>query len=159
MLLGGHSQGESLGEFSFLGKAISLEQMCGCGLKVADCKEWNKLYSQVLLEKNIDLKKQPYELRQWDTRASTVIDKKQQTRGYLFVSKLRTFMTRLHFMLPSFFRPPLPSSLKKGVENTAYLYDVVLETREKNFIVDSSKNFLKGIALYKSYPKKQKYYF
>lgn len=157
MLLGGHSQGESLGEFSFLGKAIALKQECGCGAPMISCSQWDKVYSKVLLEKGIDLKIDPYGMRQWDTRATVKIriDKDQQTRKYIFFSKVRNALVRLHFRL-KWLNLPMPSSLTKGIENTAYLYDAVLETREKSFIVDSSKNFLKAIALYKSYPKKTK---
>lgn len=156
MLLGGHSEGVSLGEFSYLGKAIALEQMCGCNMTVVECKVWNDFYTQVLLEKKVNFKKTPYVLRQWDTRAAVLVDKKQQTRTYLFFCRLRAFVTKLHFRSPSFFKIPMPSLLKKGIENTAYLYDTVLKTRKKRFVIDSSKNFLKAIALYKRFPESTK---
>lgn len=156
MLLGGHSKGASLGEFSFLGKSITLKEGCGCGAKVSECKEWNKVYSKVLLDKDIDLRNEPYALRQWDTKARVVIDRKQQTATYSFLRKVRTVIVKLHLVLPEFLRPVMPSVLKQGIKNTIYLYDAILNSWQKDFVIDSSKNYLKAIELYKRAPKKTK---
>lgn len=156
MLLGGHSKGASLGEFSFLGKAIALKQTCGCGATVVDCEKWNKVYTQLKSDKGIDLKQNPYEFRQWDTRAAVVIDYAQQTRSYVFFSKLRTVINKLHFILPVLFSPKVPKLRRIGIENTIYLYDVILKGWNKSFVIDSSKNYLQAISLYKRAPKKTK---
>lgn len=157
MLLGGHSSGASLGEFSFLGKAISLQQSCGCGSQITECDAWDKVLSKIILEKGINLREKPYALRQWDTKASVVIDPLQQTKGYLFLSKLRAILAKLHFSgCPNALKPGMPNSLKKGAENTEYLYELILKEWDKSFIIDSSKNYLKAIQIYKNSPTKTK---
>lgn len=156
MLLGGHSKAASLGEFSFLGKALSLKQICGCGDKVSNCSEWQKVFDKVRLDKDIDLLDNPYALRQWDTKASVVIDHEQQTFNYLLGAKFRSAVCRLHFEKPLDFSMPLPSQLVKGINNTAFLYETILQEWDKDFIIDSSKNVNKALALYEQEPKKTK---
>lgn len=156
MLLGGHSKGASLGEFNFLGKAIALKQLCGCGSTVDDCEKWNKVYTQLKLDKGVDLKQTPYACSQWDTRASAVIDFEQQTRTYVFFSKLRVIINRLHLKLPPLLQPKMPKSRRIGIENTVYLYNIILKCWNKSFVINSSKNYLQAISLYKRAPKKTK---
>ena len=156
MLIGGHSRGASLGEFSFFGKALKLNQTCGCGNKIHDCESWNKIINRVERERGINLIKDPYTLRQWDTNASKVIDYEQQTHLYLKMAKLRSLVCKMRFATKSKLRVPLPLSLKHGVENTLYLYNVILEEWDKSFVIDSSKNMNKAIALYDERPSQTK---
>lgn len=150
MILGGHSMGASLGEFSYLGKAIALDQVCGCGERVSECSQWHKLYEQVRTDTGKDLLATPYSMMQWDTRAGVVIDKYQQTWFYVQASRFRSFLTRLKYsnLLP--FDLSLPTSLQQGVKNSIYLYGAVLSNWGKNFIIDSSKNVFKAISVYKA---------
>ena len=154
MLLGGHPRAVSLGEFSFLGKALALDQDCSCGAPVTRCPAWAAVFERIRQTRDIDLLRDPYALRQWDTRASTLIDKKQQTRLYLLGSKLRSLLCDTRFKFPPghVLRPPLPHRLRRGVENAAYLYDTIAESWDKDLLVDSSKNVHKALAHYESAP-------
>ncbi len=153
MLIGGHSKAASLGEFSFLGKAIALDQTCGCGTSVKECTEWNKVFETVLIEKGVDLLEKPYALRQWDTKASVVIDKSQQTFWYLLTAKFRSALCKFRFQRLTRFKLSFPSSLKRGVENTLYLYRIILTKWEKSIVIDSSKNINKALALADAAPE------
>jgi len=156
MLIGGHSSCASLGEFSFLGKAIKLDQTCGCGDKVRSCPAWAKVLARVKTEKGIDLLQNPYSLRQWDTHASVRIDHEQQNFLYTKMVKIRSLMCKIRYGSEGSYRLPLARSLAKGIENTIYLYDVILDEWQKDCVVDSSKNMNKAIALHEAAPDKVK---
>ena len=156
MLIGGHPKSASLGEFSFFGKALKLNQTCGCGNKIHECESWHKVINRVKRERGINLLEEPYALPQWDTNASKVIDYEQQTPLYLKMAKLRSFICKLRFSYKNRLRTPLPPSLKSGIENTIYLYNIILEEWDKSFVIDSSKNMNKAIALYEEKPKQTK---
>lgn len=156
MLIGGHSESASLGEFSFFGKAIKLNQTCGCGEKIQQCESWHKVIERIRTDRGIDLLENPYALRQWDTNASRVIDHEQQTPIYLKLAKLRSLLCKLRYSSHSQLKVPLPPSLSAGIENTVYLYEVILKEWQKSFVIDSSKNMNKAIALYEKAPEKTK---
>ena len=153
LLLGGHSQVASLGEFSFLGKSVALKQTCACGDLVTDCSAWTPVFDRIREERGIDLRETPYALRQWDTRAGQVIDEQQQTRAYRLAASLRNQWLGLRSALPRAIAPPLPALLRTGVANTFYLYDVIRETWGRQLVVDSSKNPYKALALHETRPE------
>lgn len=155
LLIGGHSRAASLGEFSFLGKAISLNQKCSCGESIHMCIEWKKVFDYVKQDMGVDLLNNPYALKQWDTRASVIIDYKQQTKLYFIANKIRTVWCDVYFelMYNKCLRIALPKSLREGISNSAYLYDVVSAEWDKSLIVDSSKNVHKALALYEKFPE------
>jgi hypothetical protein len=155
MLLGGHSKIASLGEFSFFGKAIALDQLCSCGEPISECCEWERVFRRVELEKGISLKRNPYALRQWDTHARVIIDRRQQTSTYLAASKIRRVLSDIRFGLPaqSALRLPLSPSLRRGLENTICLYEIVRKEWRRDVVVDSSKNVHKALAVYEASPE------
>ena len=161
MVIGSQQSAASLGEFSFLGKALALNQKCTCGETVCDCPAWKMIFDSVLHDRNIDLRKTPYALRQWDTHAVAVIDKSQQTFKYLLSAKLRRLQCDIKFLMPknSLIKLRLPQVLREGAENTIYLYEKIASLWNKNVIVDSSKNITKALALHEYAPDKVKIIF
>lgn len=161
MVLGGHSQIASLGEFSFLGKVISLNETCGCGEPISSCEHWSRVFERVKAEKGVDLLKDPYGLWQWDTRAVQAIDSNQQTSAYLRAASLRAVWLAVREEFGSSIRSllPLPSSLKQGLANTLYLYDVIHEQWDEQILVDSSKNLFKALEVYRARPESSKIIF
>jgi len=150
LLLGGHSQIASLGEFSFLGKALSLDQTCGCGSPLRSCSTWAKVFDRIAEERGVDLRQTPYAMQQWDTRAVRQVDRKQQTPAYLLASTLRSKWMSLRTGAPKIgpLQLPMPASLRKGVANSFYLYDLIRESWGCQVVVDSSKNIFKALSLY-----------
>ena len=149
LLLGGHSRIASLGEFSFFGKALALNQSCGCGADLLSCAAWAKVLDRLESERGVDLRRDPYAMRQWDARAVRVVDKQQQTRSYLLARGLRSHWMSLRSTAPAAARRliPIPPSLRKGLENTFYLYDLIRDTWGVQLVVDSSKNIHKALSL------------
>lgn len=155
LLLGGHSKVTSLGEFSFFGKALALNQPCGCGSNLLDCAAWAQVLQRVQEERHVDLRETPYAMRQWDARAVRVVDKNQQTPAYLLARKLRSQWMSLRSSVPAGVRSfvPMPQSLRVGLDNTFYLYDVIRDTWGCQVVVDSSKNIQKALSLYERDPE------
>lgn len=156
MLLGGFSKAASLGEFSYFGKALARDQYCTCGASLKSCSMWDLVFKRVKNEMSIDLREECYALRQWDTQAAVNIDEEQQTSLYLLQAKIRTKYMKFNYRLPKKLRLPMPQYYKNGIKNTAYLYDCILEEWEKDFVVDSSKNIIKGLTLFENNPDKTK---
>ena len=149
-ILGAHSKAASLGEISFLNKAISLNQMCSCGNKISDCDTWNAVLKRIENERHIDLRHDPYAMQFWDARASVIIDKKFQTPFFLLTSKLRTLQCDLRYKLKvgNKLRLPLPRKLVQDTENSLYLYQLLTSIWQKELLIDSSKNVHKAIAVH-----------
>jgi hypothetical protein len=158
MLLGGHSQISSLGEVSFLGKVLTLDELCGCGEQVNRCEAWGAVLDRIARERNVDLRKTPYGLWQWDTRSVHVTDHAQQTAAYLFASRVRNVWLRFREYAPDGVRPlmPLPPSLSRGLENTLYLFDLIRDQWGTQLVVDSSKNLYKALSVYRERPESTK---
>ena len=161
MLIGGHPHAVSLGEFSFLGKALALDQDCGCGAKLARCSAWSVILDRVKTERGIDLRETPYAMPQWDTRAATLVDHRQQTKLYLAGAKLRSLLCDLRFTLAAGhpLRPPLSTRLEQGRDNTSYLFETIAETWDKKVLVDSSKNIHKALAMHEHRPQRTRIVF
>ena len=153
MFIGGHSQATSLGEINFLERAIGLNEECSCGEKLRNCPQWNKIFNNIRLSRNIDLIKNPNAFKLWDILAYNKIDQ-QQTQSYRMAVFLRKawMMTRDH--LPDVLREltPIPPELNKALNNKMDLYRAIAQCWNKSVIVDSSKNFREAIELHRRWP-------
>lgn len=149
LLLGGHPAVASLGEFSFINKALALGEACSCARPVTGCPAWAPLLTAVRQERDLNWLAQPYGLSQWDTWAQVDRDASRQTPLYMAGRKCRSLLCDLHFdpRLPQGLRPALPGRLREGARNTLWLYDRVRESRGRALVVDSSKNVHKALAL------------
>lgn len=156
MILGGHSQAASLGEFSFIGKTISLGGECSCGKPLCKCNKWQEVFQRVEQEKGVDFCKNPYQMMQWDTIAEVHIDEQQQTKSYVLGAKLRSILFKVNYMLPKPFRFGPPGRLKQGVNNSLYLYETISKVWNKSIIIDSTKNYNQALALYEAEKQKTK---
>lgn len=150
VVLGGHSQVASLGEFSFLGKAISLSQTCTCGLVITRCPAWQQVFEVVLEERNLDLRTSPYALEEWFARASVVVDHEHQTRGYELRAKLASLVCDMRYRFGR--ATPLSPRLRRARDNSLYLYKTLAKVWQQPVLIDSSKNVHKALALYEASP-------
>ncbi len=154
-LLGSHSSAVSLGEISFLNKAISLDQICSCGVHVSVCQTWGEILDRISAETGADLRLDPYAMQFWDARASVLVDKQFQTPYYIFLTKIRTLICDIRYKQKpgNKFRFPLPSKLKAGLHNSIYLYNLLADEWNKTVLIDSSKNVHKALAVYEQSSK------
>jgi len=154
-LLGAHSRAASLGEISFLNKAISLDQVCSCGKKLSHCDTWNAVLDRIMDEKSQNLRNEPYAMQFWDARASVLVDRKFQTQSYVLRTKLRTLQCDIRFkqQTDNKLRLPLPEKLKNNLENSLYLYQLLTGMWAKDILIDSSKNVHKALAVHERNPE------
>lgn len=152
LMIGSHPNVTSLGEISQLPKNLSLNTECTCGKKVRECALWSKVISNLESKLDISIKKYPYSLNLGFFSAKVVVDHAHQNIVQKFKKKivLGLWYVSLRFGLPvpSFFI----SAVHKGAENSFLLYDQVSDIMDTEFVVDSSKNYLKALSLYKQRP-------
>jgi len=152
LLLGSHSQVESLGEIIHLSKNISLNTACACGVPIRSCYLWKRVAEMLNRQLGIDVFEQPYALHMGFPDPQNVKDRIHTTLGYRMKRKwlrgLHYLDLKYDFHLPA----PLLSSIHKGIENTFLVYEAVRKVSEKQMIVDSSKSYPEGIAIYKKNP-------
>ncbi len=158
LLIGGHSELSSLGEFSFLGKALSLQQPCTCGAKVTECSSWQQVLATIKTDTGINLLESPYALEDWFARASTVIDRKHQTGLYELRARIASALCDIRYSAPanSALKLPLQPALRRAVGNVSYLYGAIARSWNRTTLVDSSKNVHKALALFDAMPTRVK---
>lgn len=154
MFVGGHSHAASLGEINFLGKAISLDAKCSCGDNLRTCMQWRKVFDVILSAQGIDLIKNPYAFRLWDSLAAVGIDHRHQTLAYrAAVTFRKAWMEgRNHLSDGLRERFPIPPVLLKALHNKIDLYRAISRCWGKSVIVDSSKNFREAVELHQRWP-------
>ncbi|MFK5893320.1 MAG: sulfotransferase [Pseudomonadota bacterium] len=154
MLIGSHSKITSLGEISQLPKNLSLNTDCTCGKKVKHCEFWDKVLKRVDDELKVQSKIFPYSLNLGYFTARIVVDSKHQNKWNEI--KKKVVLGLYYLSLKSFF--PVPqvfiSKIINGAKNSFVLYKHVTDVMGGEYIVDSSKNYLKAISLYKENPEK-----
>ena len=73
IILGGHKDAASLGEFSFFNKAIALDQQCSCGKHVVNCPSWEPIINEINERYGFDLQSEPYDFLQWDAKRQSLL--------------------------------------------------------------------------------------
>jgi hypothetical protein len=153
LLIGSHSKAASLGEISQFPKNIALNTLCTCGNEVRSCKLWQEIIQALSYQFGVDILKNPYLLNLGYFKATTVVDRLHATRRY----ELKRITTRainyanLRFGTELF--SPLLSRVHDGVKNKILLYDLVAAALGVDKVVDSSKDYLDAINLYKATPE------
>ena len=152
LLIGSHSRIASLGEIAQLPKNIALNTQCSCGLPVRSCAVWSEVMRKVGNEIGIDLTTNPYGLRMGYTRASAVIDTAHQTRLYLARRKLILGMYYLRLRFQASFLDRVTTGVVESIDNNVRVFEAVRQVLAADAIVDSSKSYLKALALYLRHP-------
>lgn len=153
LLLGAHSRIESLGEITQLPKNLALNTECCCGTPIRQCSVWQTVVGKLNQRLGIDIDLDPYSLNLGFIQASVVIDRNQQTKWKVMQRKA-AFAARYFELLYNLPVGILTNRLLlDGVKNKRALYDVVAETTNVDWIVDSSKHYLEAINLYKNDPE------
>jgi hypothetical protein len=155
LLLGSHSQCTSLGEIEHLPKNLTLNTLCSCGVPARECVFWNMVAGRIKTTWGKDILQSPYSFPVGLFKASRVIDFSHQTPSYLR-KRRRIHAVKLleyWFGIEPKWLAWLTSEFEEGVSNTVNLFEVVREVSGKPVVVDSSKDYRKGIALYRRDPE------
>lgn len=152
LLIGSHPRIASLGEIAQLPKNIALNTQCSCGLPVRSCAVWSEVMRKVGSQIGIDLTTNPYGLRMGYTRASAVIDTAHQTRLYLARRKLILGLYYLRLKFRASFLDSVTASVIDSIDNNVRVFEAVRQVLAVDAVVDSSKSYLKALALYRRHP-------
>lgn len=153
LLIGAHTRVSSLGEISQLSKNIALNNDCSCGSGIRSCQVWQEALQRVGAEIGIDICADPYALHMGYPLASRVVDPTRQTPGYLVRRQLLLGLqyAQLRYGLPV--TRVLPGLVDMGIANNVRIYEAIRGVLRTDAVVDSSKSYLKAVALYLSQPE------
>lgn len=153
LLLGSHSQIESLGEIINFSKNISLNTPCTCGEPVRSCSVWKQVVSILNDQLGIDIFKQPYALNMGFPNPQVIKDKIHTTLPYKLRRKFFKGLryVELRYSLP--FLKPMLNPIYESIEHTILVYEAVRKVLQSKMIVDSSKFYLEAIGIYKKRPQ------
>ena len=156
MLLGSHSRVASLGEITNLPMDLATNSTCTCGQTVRDCELWSSVVREFEQRQGLDLEKNPYALNLGPSYAAA--GDPRVTGG--FYRLRRRLGAALHYLelragLFGSFHWLLPTTYK-GLENNLLLFDIVGRRLDADFVVDSSKVYMKAVGLSKLAPDRVK---
>lgn len=154
LLLGSHSQCMSLGEIEHLPKNLALNTPCSCSALARECEFWSQVADRIKAIQGKDILESPYSFQVGLHKATRVIDPEFQTASYLRKRKVILAIKQFEYFLrmePKWLAG-LTAPFELGVRNTFELYDAVRQVSGKPVLIDSSKEYRKGIALYRRAP-------
>jgi len=144
---------EAVGEIALLPKNIALNSDCSCGLAVNACDLWTSVIGNLSEQIAEDIYTNPYALNTGYPRASITIDRNHQTKTYLLVRKIVHGLVYLQLRFGMDAVKTLTRKFQEGLDVRFALYDAILAKQKADVVIDSSKFYLDGIALYKHRPE------
>jgi len=153
LMIGSHSNVESMGEISHLSKNIALNTQCACGVPVRECKTWGAVFSLVEKQTGKSLTQSPYSLLMGYPKAKVVVDKNYQNRLYLLKRECLLALRYLQLRFNIKRLSPLTSTLETALKNNFLIADSLCKVCKKELVVDSSKDYLKAVGLYLQRPE------
>lgn len=153
LILGSHSNAVSVGELFHLPKNLALNTECACGSPIRDCRFWQAVVRDASRELGLDIQRDPYSLDLGFIGATTVVDPKHQTKLYWAIWKARHALIRFHLQTSVRIPRAVQERFATGITNTLVVYDAIRRASQSDVIVDSSKGYLRGIAIYRRNPE------
>lgn len=154
MLLGSHSRIASLGEIINLPMDWATNNRCTCGAHVRDCDVWSNVVHEFERKDGIDVTADPYSLNLGPIYA-VVGDKRVTRGGYRVRRRLKAALHYLELRSGMFGAlKPVLRGIHSGLQNNLTLFDLVGERLDADYVVDSSKVYMKAVGLYKLAPER-----
>ncbi len=153
LLMGSHSKIESLGEISHLSKNIALNTECSCGNAIKSCPFWLEVIKQLSEEIGSDIISEPYSFNLGQPNAVDVIDYSHQTKLFLIHRKIMRSLVYLEQRHGKNILPIVKRLFNESISNNVLLYDVVLKFHDVDMVIDSSKDYMKAVAVYNRFPE------
>jgi hypothetical protein len=153
LVLGSHSQAVAVSELTQLPDDIRRKRTCSCGERIHECSYWQQVAAQIREQMGIDAWRDPYSLR-----LGYICDPRRQnlppvTARYRLAWKIRhglVYLGESGLRLPRWTRREFDT----GIRNTHRLHDIVRAVSGRPVVVDASKSYLKGLALYLERPRR-----
>lgn len=146
MMLGSHSEAESMGELINLPMDMAMNRGCACGRTMRDCSLWPEVMRRMELSPD-----KPYALNLGYALAK-VGDARKTSFLYKLLTrpKIAIKYYQLRYSLPML--SALTPGFEQGIANTLSVYDHVRAIQGKRMVVDSSKHYVRAAALYLAQP-------
>jgi hypothetical protein len=154
LLLGGHPAIVPVGEITHLPKNLALNTLCSCGTPARSCDFWQPIVAQFGQQIGHDLSSDPYAMRLGFIGATRVVDRKVMTPGYRRMWKARYGAAFLRAKTGLNVLPPLLVRFDEGCRNTLALFETVRALSDAQVVVDASKDYLKGLGLFRLDPER-----
>jgi hypothetical protein len=136
-----------------LPKNLALNTECACGSPIRDCRFWLAVVRGVSDDSGLDILRDPYSLDLGLIGATTVVDRNHQTRLYRAIWKARYALIRFHMKTGVRIPRAIQQRFAMGISNTLVVYEAIRRVSQSDVIVDSSKGYLRGIAIYRRNPE------
>ena len=148
LYLGSFANSASLGEIIQLPKNIALDSQCSCGQAIHACEFWAPVVNSLGERYQRKLWSTPYYLNYAFPVAGDVIDRSRQTRAYLLNRKVNYALYTLWLSTRFALFRTLAFQFERGVGQLEELYETVKSVHGVDVIVDSSKPYLKSLAIF-----------
>jgi hypothetical protein len=152
LLLGSHPRVAAVGELTHLPKSYELDAPCSCGMPIRSCPLWSAVLASVRTDTADRANEGSASLDLGFIGSTRSTNARRLKPWYRVLWRLRNAAVyadlcyRLH--LPGFMR----RQFDKTIANTFAVYQAVRAHSGADVVVDSSKSYLKGIALHLAAP-------
>lgn len=154
LLLGSHSRIFSLGEISHLPKNIALNTRCSCGEAVRQCEFWRSIANRINADTGLDIMSRPYDFYLGYFNARVIVDKSTHTRLNRIVERIKQGINFFDLKLSLNAYSKVFPKEKMASCNSFLLYQTVANLAGCEFVVDSSKTYMRAVNLYRYRPEK-----
>ena len=153
LILGSHPNAISVGELFHLPKNLALNTACACGCPIRDCGFWQAVVRDISDKLGLEILRDPYSLDLGFIGAITIVDPKHQTKFYRAIWKARHALIRFQMQTGTRIPRVVEQRFAMGITNTLVVYDAIRRVSHSDVIIDSSKGYLRGIAMYQRNPE------
>lgn len=154
LILGSHSRSVAVSELTRLPTNIALNETCTCGKGIRECPTWHATIEVLKSTLNIDAFAHPYGLELGYIGAERVVQRSQFGPRYRMAWKAR----RALIYLAAVANVPLPEFMRRkfneGIRNRLAVYDAIRKVTDSALVIDASKEYLSGVALYQQRPER-----
>lgn len=141
LMIGAHPRVASLGEITYLPRFYANNRICSCNLTASECPFWGHMAEHILSEMGVDVRQSPYDLD---------LGPMHDKSGRLYQSswKLLKALFLARAISGAAFLDPLLGKLYRSIDRNFALFDLVRREADVDIVVDSSKSYFKGLAMY-----------
>lgn len=148
-LLGRHPNVASLGEVMQWPKTLTLDTLCTCGEPMSNCAFWQKVANQIKQSTGINLDADAYRFDMGLIGATYNRDEAYYTRLRLVKNSIAKVVLWAGQRMGRHWALPIS---RRQAQNSLALYDAVRDVSGAAVVVDSSKQYLRGISVYRQAP-------
>lgn len=152
LVLGSHSRIVSLGEVSFVPSSLVIGKICSCGKSMPECGYWQRLLTCLGKRYQRDFWKEPRSLNLGFFNGHRNIDFERLTRWFKLKWKTQHALRAAEILLGAPVFKPFTGEFRQAIDTTFSYYDCARNAAERPLVVDSSKDYIKGISLYQANP-------